>query len=300
MKSFKKISMIVAGTTLALTACIGLLSTSAVSNVVLAADGDETSHSYASSIPSGWTLSKAQESTFDETRGAQWLRNGSSGDTVVLTYTPSVATKKVVITASTNNSTENATSLDVKIGGVALGSSQFLTKSSVNLAYTFEGEALTGTISITYTFLITAATGGNSIWVKNIVTTEGFIDPALAYGTFFLNATSAECSASALTTGTWTTVSNVYNSADSAVKVLITNAIAGDSNDLTKAVQRYDFIIAKYGYADFMDRKPASGARLTELMSSDNSSAIIITISTLVLSISSIAFAVIMKKKKAQ
>jgi hypothetical protein len=243
----------------------------------------ELFHTYvnnSSTLTIGSTLTNIRLGASPETTSIMIGTNGGVGDLTISAPAGEIITAVVVnMKLDTNNN-----------GVLALNGYSY-TPTSTYADYTY---------AVCSNTVVFAAT--NRVWAASITinTTTNTSIAALAYGTFFLNSTSAECSALALTTGTWTAVSNVYNSADSAVKVLITNAVAGDSNDLTKAVGRYDFVYAKYGYTDFMDRKPASGARLTELMSSDNSSAIIITISTLVLSISSIAFAVIMKKRKAQ
>lgn len=75
--------------------------------VVNAAQGDVTTHSFLTSIPSGWTTTIAPQKTFDSSRGAQFLNKSIGNTGVALNYATDLIIDQVIITAATNGSYDN-------------------------------------------------------------------------------------------------------------------------------------------------------------------------------------------------
>ncbi len=144
--------------TLALTIGIGV---SLSSNNVHKAKAQSTTHSFKSSIPSGWTLSFDQ-SGFDDTRGAQFLNK--SFTSMTLTYASTDSFSGVDITSATNG-TANKTKIKVHIGNEQLGVEQTLTQAT-NKEYSFSGSTLSGNIVIT----ISTTNTDKSTYVLQVVT----------------------------------------------------------------------------------------------------------------------------------
>lgn len=81
-------------------------------------------------------------------------------------------------------------------------------------------------------------------------------DDAIAYGTSFLSATNAGCSAtnSGLLLDVWADLESSYNALSTEAKTYLTNLTPDkDGNDAENAVARYIIIITKYGTDDFPD-----------------------------------------------
>lgn len=138
-----------------------------------------------------------------------------------------------------------------------------------------------------YANTMTISTLGTSrIWVSSIeIVAKTSENAALDFGTYFLGATSAECASLNVLSTTWNNIKDVYNSADVTVQAFIkASAIDNEGNDLEKALGRYQYIVAKYEYDDFINGESSAqeGKRVNE-MSNNNISAIVV-ISTIGLS----------------
>ena len=112
-----------------------------------------------------------------------------------------------------------------------------------------------------FSFAIIGSTGANyydSI-VVNLVD-EG----ANTYAQSFLSTTDAECAALAVTTSTWSSLQSAFEALSNDSKSVLIAAVANTAgNDVQKAVARYDYIVAKYGYTNFMSRELISSTATT-------------------------------------
>lgn len=107
------------------------------------------------------------------------------------------------------------------------------------------------------------ATSGTNYYDSIVVNVED--EDALSYAQTFLSSTDAECAALAVTGTTWSTLSSLYSALSTDAKNALVSAVANVSgNDVQKAVARYDYIVAKYGYTNFMDRTVVSATATTD------------------------------------
>lgn len=126
---------------------------------------------------------------------------------------------------------------------------------------------------------------GTHLYVKR----TGYSD----FLTEFDTAVAQECEAANVTEATWTNIKNryTYTLADSAKESLKT--ASGDS------IQRYEQIVRKYGYEDFLGRGTSSSAVYLLGTNGDESSSYIAVFSTLgVVGLSSGAYLLLRKKKR--
>ncbi|MDY0278765.1 MAG: hypothetical protein RBQ97_11850, partial [Acholeplasma sp.] len=138
-----------------------------------------------------------------------------------------------------------------------------------------------------YANTLTISTLGTArIWVSSIeVVAKTAENAALDFGTYLLGATAVECGKLNVLSTTWDNIKAVYNSADVTVQAFIkASAIDNEGNNLEKALGRYQYIVAKYDYNDFINGESSAqeGKRVNE-MSNNNISAIVM-ISTIGLS----------------
>lgn len=129
-----------------------------------AAAGDVTTHSFKSSIPSGWTPSVTQNG-FDTTRGAQFT-NASIKNGLTITYANEGTFDQVSVTAATNGTASN-TKITIDIGGDVFDSVKTLTATG-NTKYTFEAPALTGQLKI----LVSTTNTSKSTYISEVTTRE--------------------------------------------------------------------------------------------------------------------------------
>lgn len=128
------------------------------------------------------------------------------------------------------------------------------------------------------------------------VTIVPLADGANAYGELFTSTTASECAAlSGISAAHWTLLSTVYANANAAVKSSIVGASANVSGTaIEQALARYDYVVNKYTYTDFLSRR-SSSAGFSKNSSSNNLMIIILSATSLV-SIAAIVFYI--RKKK--
>jgi uncharacterized protein YjdB len=113
-----------------------------------------------------------------------------------------------------------------------------------------------------FAFAMTAASGTN--YYDSIVVNVADED-AVAYAQTFLSSTDDECASLAVTGSTWSTLSSLFSALSTSSKNVLIAAVANVSgSDIQKAVARYDYIVAKYGYTNFMSRELVSGTATTD------------------------------------
>ena len=84
-------------------------------------------------------------------------------------------------------------------------------------------------------------------------------NPALEYAQNFLAAFTCDATGTNAPTfasgKSWTTLKTAFNSLTTPHQNTLKNATANESGtDIEKAVARYDYVVAKYGYENFMNR----------------------------------------------
>lgn len=117
---------------------------------------------------------------------------------------------------------------------------------------------------------------------------------------------SMTCDATGVTspnfTNTWTSLKDMFNSLTSNEQSELTSAVADEAgNVIAKAMARYDYLVAKYRYEDFIGRNPAPLASSMRIFSNtpvQTTSFTIIIITTVVIGIVVGSWFVIKRKKK--
>ena len=119
------------------------------------------------------------------------------------------------------------------------------------------------------------------------------------YAKIFLQSMTCDATGATAPTfsRTWQDLTDMFNALPEAEQGELTGATADPSgNVITQAVARYDMVVGKYGYTDFMGRNPASGANRMTMVVNNNTATIIII--AVVISASALATFFILRKKK--
>lgn len=119
------------------------------------------------------------------------------------------------------------------------------------------------------------------------------------YAKIFLQSMTCDATGATAPTfsRTWQDLTDMFNALPEAEQGELTGATADPSgNVITQAVARYDMVVGKYGYTDFMGRNPASGANRMTMVVNNNTATIIII--AVVISASALAAFFILRKKK--
>lgn len=167
----------------------------------------------------------------------------------------------------------NITSIVITTGasGAAAATTLYV-GSEVNPATTSVTPSVNGTVatydvsavgSYKYFAFGMTATSGTNYYNSIVVNVED--EGALSYAQTFLSTTDEECSLLAVTLATWSNLSSLYSALSTDSKNILVAAVANVSgNDIQKAVARYDYIVAKYGYTNFMDRTIVAATATTD------------------------------------
>lgn len=168
------------------------------------------------------------------------------------------------------------------------------------LKYTYSASETSLTTKV-YSNSLVIASGNKRIWVEEIeIVAKSAVNAALDYGTYFLGETDDECASLNVTSATWNGLKAVYEHADVAVQNVVKSADADQGgNDLEKAIARYTFIAAKYGYNDFLSLGIVPGANQLDVNNSlDFNISVIVLVSVLGVSFL-LGYYLLNKKKEA-
>lgn len=99
---------------------------------------------------------------------------------------------------------------------------------------------------------------------------------------------------------TWDDLKAVYNQLDSSEKTRLQSASANpDGTDIENAVARYDIVVAKYGYENFINRTISNKANRMNLVVNSNTMIIVITVVSVISAAALAAYFILRKKKEA-
>ena len=104
-----------------------------------------------------------------------------------------------------------------------------------------------------FKFTKTSTTG--TLYVDAIVVemVETDVESARTYANSFLTSLDAECSALNVSSSTWTSLSSSYDSLNAASKLAFTGETSTvAASKVQRALERYSYIVNKYGYTNFM------------------------------------------------
>ncbi len=104
-----------------------------------------------------------------------------------------------------------------------------------------------------FKFLRTATSG--TVYADAIVVemVETDVEAARTYANSFLSALDAECEALSVSSATWTTLADSYNSLNAAAKLAFTGETSTiAATKIQRALERYVYIVNKYEYSNFM------------------------------------------------
>ena len=166
-----------------------------------------------------------------------------------------------------------------------------------SLKYTYNASVTEITAKV-YSNSLLIASANKRLWVGAIeITAKSINDAAIDFGTYMLTKTDAECSNLSVLTATWNDLVNTYSGADQAIKTIIqSTSVNNEGNDLEKAMGRYEFIRAKYGYSNFI-LGGTSPVVQRDFSDKSNSNLAIITLISMI-GLSSIAGYYFLNKKK--
>lgn len=144
----------------------------------------------------------------------------------------------------------------------------------------------------------TATTG--TVYIDAIVVemVDTDVESARTYANSFLTGLDAECQALSVSSTTWDSLSSSYASLNAAAKLAFTSETSTvAASKIERALERYAYIVIKYGYTNFMGitiQGSASPTPLDSIYSSTSSIIVLISMTSFVI-VGSIFF---LKKKK--
>lgn len=145
-------------------------------------------------------------------------------------------------------------------------------------------------------FKITASSSTTYLNHIFIETTDSDVEEIRAFAVLANETLIEECNALNVQTSTWDELAGLYNSlTEGQQKILTETEISIAYSDIQQFVQRYDYIIAKYSYSNFMSRNVNMLNVSNENINDADLLIIIVVIS--ILSVSSIALFAISKRK---
>lgn len=145
-------------------------------------------------------------------------------------------------------------------------------------------------------FKITASSSTTFLNHIFIETTDSDVEEIRAFAVLANETLIEECNALNVQTSTWDELAGFYNSlTEGQQKILTETEISIAYSDIQQFVQRYDYIIAKYSYSNFMNRNVNMLNVSNENINNADLLIIIVVIS--ILSVSSIALFAISKRK---
>ena len=130
-----------------------------------------------------------------------------------------------------------------------------------------------------FKFTKTSTTG--TLYVDAIVVemVETDVESARTYANSFLTSLDAECSALNVSSSTWTSLSSSYDSLNAAAKLAFTGETSTvAASKVQRALERYSYIVNKYGYTNFMGITIQGSASPTLLDTTNFSASSIIVI----------------------
>lgn len=151
-------------------------------------------------------------------------------------------------------------------------------------------------------FKITRTSTSGTLYVDGIsvqmVHTD--VESARTYAASFLSSLAAECTALNVSSSTWSTLSSSYSALNTAAKVAYTGETATVVvTDIQKALERYVYIVQKYGYANFMGITIEPAAQNVDVRNSATNSMYIVVVLG-IMGISVIGATFYLKKKREE
>lgn len=142
-------------------------------------------------------------------------------------------------------------------------------------------------------------TGTSRVWAKTIsvsVIKDTATVVAEAFEAAFIDMTNAECTAKAVTSGTWGKIKTIFGHIESDFEAAA-ELVKGHTTSV-EAIARYKNIVEKYGYEDFLAKGYVQLTAYQFDATSANNSTIIIVISIAAVSVLAFTMLLVFKKKK--
>lgn len=169
--------------------------------------------------------------------------------------------------------------------------------------------ALTGGVESYDRFItFTVAAEGMRYFEIDASTTGTFIADTIAFGLGNANEATAvataaaandmvdeQCAALNVSVETWNSVAGVYATLDATVKAILNGTIKTGYAEVEQLLARYDYIVAKYGYSDFMSRGISSSRAINPIA---NSNAALLVAAGSICVIAAFATLILLKRKK--
>lgn len=179
------------------------------------------------------------------------------------------------------------------VGTVANPSSNLVTPAVNGAVATYDVSSL-GDFGF-FSFAITGTVGTN--YYSSIVV--NLANEATGYAQNFLSSTGSECSSLSVSSVTWSSLQSAFEALSSDAKTAFTGAAANASGtNIEKAVARYNFIVNKYGYSDFMGLG-IGGSANEKVLTTENSSSSIAAVAA-ILGLAICGVVLLRRKKQAQ
>ena len=201
--------------------------------------------------------------------------------------------------------TDDGTYINFKFNSTTVPSSKWTYSSTYStMSYKISNtEYAIGSVG-TYPTIGAYKIAGATYPIQFETTDDGGSTPFATIMNEYITCNSAGTSAPTIRTGfTWTNFGDVYSHLDSSSKTALANATANPSGtEVQQFVARYDYIVGKYGYTDFLGRNPtpiASGRIvLFNDIISENKNIIIVTLVSVLTALSVVGFILVHRKKE--
>ena len=187
----------------------------------------------------------------------------------------------------TDNTTSVFRTLSTAEGGTHVFGS--VASSGLQTIYLQNGTSSTGTTQLRF----------NAIEITYVQTSSS--SGALTFAQTFMGAFTCNAQGTSAPTFTtsWAQLKTAFTALSSTDKATLKNAVANESGtDIQKAMARYDYVVAKYKYEDFIDRASGNSANRMNSFSGDSANNLLLVLGSISLLGGLTYLAYFLKKRK--
>lgn len=155
----------------------------------------------------------------------------------------------------------------------------------------------------TFVFNVTVSVNSNKFvqFTKAVFYANNSTSGAATYATTFLSAFTCNAQGTSAPTFTtsWAQLKTAFNALELADRNTLKNATANENGtDIEKAMARYDYVVAKYGYENFINRASGNSANRMNNFNSDSANNLLLVLGSMSLLGGLTYLAYFLKKRK--
>ena len=155
----------------------------------------------------------------------------------------------------------------------------------------------------TFVFNVTVSVNSNKFvqFTKAVFYANNSTSGAATYAATFLSAFTCNAQGTSAPTFTtsWAQLKTAFNALDTADQNTLKNATANENGtDIEKAMARYDYVVAKYGYENFINRASGNSANRMNNFNSDSANNLLLVLGSMSLLGGLTYLAYFLKKRK--